>query len=300
LAVPIRKFGERGITLVGLTLSVGAVVAVPLFAKTSSAKLDVALGLIAFVVGYTLTMDMALRFRLLSLEAVLLERLETVEAKRYGALPIQQLLAVPDIEDPVRDLIEAAAGARAKRMPFLANRTIDRIQRDSEQTLLISQGVFRCATQREEFRLIRQALEDSRTSMSAVAGLGLEAWRTSRFTDYFDVYLDFASIIRQTRIFLVTEEEAREPDMIRILELHRDAGVETYALDKDRIPDDKANPIVLFDDSLLLLHSKHVGNEIEVLFTDEPSRVLDAREDFEALLKRARNPLKGALVWPRP
>jgi hypothetical protein len=290
---------ERSITLIGLALSVGLAVLLPILARSESSQVEVLLGLAGFTAGYLLTMDVATRRRLYELELRLLDRMEEVEHARFGALPLQRLLTVPDIEDAVRDVVSAAADARAKRMQFLANRTIERIKRDRDETLRISQGIFQCADRREELRLIRYALEDSESTVKAVAGLGLDHWRTHEFAEYVDTYLEFAQRVQQTRIFLVTPDEIADPEMIAVLEHHQQAGVRTYAIDKTSLPSELLRPLVLFDDALLLSHTQSNGNGgVSVHFTDDTLRVRDAKEDFDALARRIERRRGKTVLWP--
>lgn len=289
---------ERTITVVGLLASIAVAVVLPIVAGSADAKLDVVLGAAGFVLGYLLTMDLATRSQLRGLETRLMERLDEVEERRFGALPLQRLLTVPDIEDAVRDVVAAAADAKAKRMQFLANRTIERIKEDRDETLRISQGVFCCADRREELRLLRYALIDSRRSMKAVAALGLEHWRTPQMQEYFETYLEFGTAIQQLRFFLVTPEELADPAMEAILADHAAAGVTVFALDKTRLDPELTRPIVLFDDELLLLHAKaQAGSTIEVNFTDDPLRVRDACETVDALLRLTKRTRNQVVLW---
>lgn len=292
-----RRRTERLITGVGLTLSLVLSILLPVLAQNPSAQANALLGTSGFLVGYLLTMDAATRARLTEIETAILSRLGEVEEARFGALPLQRLLAVPDIEEAVCDVVTAAADARSKRMQFLANRTIERIQEDRDATLKIAQGIFTCADRRQELRLLRLALLDSNDSMKAVAGLGLEHWRTPEFQQYFATYFEASTHLRQTRIFLVTPEEATSPEMIDILQQHADAGVTTYAVNKNALPAELRRPMVLFDDSLLLLHSTSGSEGIDVQFTDDPRRVRDAREDFQSLLGRIGWQRHSILLW---
>lgn len=295
---PHQIAGERLVTIIGLVLSIGVAVAVPALAGQRGAQISVILGLLAFTTGYLLTMDLANRVRVRAMESRLLRRFEEAERSRFGALPLQRLLTVPDIEASVRDVVSAAADARAKRMQFLANRTIEQIQLSREEVLRISQGTFVCADRREELRLLRYALMDSRVSVKAVAALGLEHWRTHDFGEYFDVYLEFAAELEQTRIFLVEPDEVRDPVMVEILEHHAAAGVETYALDKTSLPPELCRPLVLFDDSLLLQHSKMVDANVQVQFTDDFVQLRDARESLAALSRRKGTGRGSLQLWP--
>lgn len=288
---------ERWIGVVGLVLSVGLSIVVPLMAQSSSSQIDVLLGIGGFVIGFLITMDLTTRAHLRAIEDRLMERLAEVEESRYGALPMQRLLSVPDIEDAITDIVIAAAEARSKRMPFLANRTIERIHNDRNETLRISQGIFRCEDRREELRLLRGALEDSQFTVNATSALGIDAWLSDEFTEYFDIYLDFAEALNQTRVFLVEEGDVDNPDMLELLERHAKTGVNTFAVDKARLPSTASRPAVIFDDSLLLVHSSMiVGDRREVHFTDDPNHVRDAIEDFDNLMRRIRR--KGeAVLW---
>lgn len=300
---------DRLITVVGILSSAGLAILLPVLSKQHDDAVQILLGLTGFIGGYVLTMDLALRSRVKQVEEALLARLAEVEerslarldevdSRRFGALPLQKLLSVPDIEDSVRDVIEAAANAKSKRMQFLANRTIDRIKRDREETVRIASGIFRCADRREEMRLIRYALSDSHKSLKAVAGLGLGHWCKPEFQEYFDVYLEFAGSLRQQRIFLVTADEAQDPVMLRLLERHAAAGVETVAYDKAALSPHRCRPIVLFDDALLLLHGPAATDGgLDVQFTDDYSAVREAREDFDSLLHTGRR-RPELVLWP--
>lgn len=293
------QISERAITVSGLVISILGAFVVPSLVVDADPATDIIIGLVSFGVGYLMTMDLAFRARARETEGQLLRRIDEVDQRRYGALPMQRLLSVPEIEDAVRDMVEAAANARSKRMPFLANRTIERIQRDRNETLRIASGIFRCATRREELRLLRYALDDSVESMDAVAGLGLDHWSTPEFREYFDIYLEHAPRIRQTRIFLVTRAEMRSPEMLEILENHASQGVTLYALDREQVPEPLRRPLVLFDSELLLSHTRRDPSLLgaEVQFTDDPSRVLEAREDMASLLRIARRPGSPAVLY---
>jgi hypothetical protein len=296
-----RRFhlADRAITVVGLAVSLVGALVVPMVATTVAPQVGVVLGISVFLAGYLLTMDLSFRARTRELEERLLRRLEEIDHRRYGSLPMQRLLSVPEIEEAVRDVVEAAADARARRMPFLANRTVERILRDRDETLRIASGVFRCADRREELRLVRYALDDTARSLRAVAGLGLDHWRLPEYDEYFELYLEHADRLEQTRVFLVTREEAEDPMMLAILERHAEAGVSTYALDRDAVPDHLRQPAVLFDDGLLLLHTRRAPTGIgaEVAFTDDPTRVLEAREDVDRLLRLANRPSSPLVLW---
>lgn len=290
---------EKAITGFGILISVALAVLLPILASSNSSKVDVALGAAGFVAGYLVTMDAATRARLASMEATLLGRIEAIDKGRYGALPLQNLLAVPEIEQPLVDVVDAAARTSRKPMPFLANRTIERIRHDRDETLRIASGVFRCLNHAEQLRLVRAALSDTRQSLDAVAGLGLNHWRTAEFNEYFDAYLDFADNLTQRRIFLVEPHEMDEPDMIGILETHARAGVETYALDKTRIDVARQQPLVLFDRQLLLAHTRQQSTDgIEVHFTDEELRLRDAGEAFDSLMRLTKRSHHSVMFWP--
>ncbi|MGH2906547.1 MAG: hypothetical protein ACRDKI_07225 [Solirubrobacterales bacterium] len=289
---------EKWIGGVGLLLSFGLAALVPVVAQSKDSEIDVLLGIAGFLAGFVITMDLTGRARMREIESRVIARLDEVEEARFGALPLQRLLSVPDIEDAIVDLVEAASEARAKRMSFLANRTIERINEDRDETIRISQGIFRCEDRREELRVVRSALEDSKRIVKAVAALGIDAWKTDDFDEYFDVYLDFTESLLQTRMFIVEPEDMDDPAMVDLLEKHAAAGVETLALNKNVLPKTLVKPIVIFDDALLLVHSdRHRDGAIEVHFTDEPQDVRDAVEDFDSLTRRARRNAKGLVLW---
>lgn len=278
---------ESAATWLGITISVALAIGVPLVVPGDTAT-DVLIGLVSFTLGYVLTMDVAVRVRLREVEAHLMRRLDAVDERRFGSLPIQRLLQVPEIEEAVRDIVSAAATARSRRMPFLANRTIERIRRERHLTERVAQGTFLVEDRREELRLVRLALQDSEQSLDAVAGLGLEAWRTYEMQEYFDLYLEHADRLRQRRIFLVERHEIEDEEMIELLDRHADAGVEVYALDRDRLSAALCRPLVLFDEGLLLLHARQSEGGIEVKFTDDPLRTAESRQDMNSLLAVAR------------
>lgn len=265
---------ESAATWLGITISVALAIGVPLVVPGDTAT-DVLIGLVSFTLGYVLTMDVAVRVRLREVEAHLMRRLDAVDERRFGSLPIQRLLQVPEIEEAVRDIVSAAATARSRRMPFLANRTIERIRRERHLTERVAQGTFLVEDRREELRLVRLALQDSEQSLDAVAGLGLEAWRTYEMQEYFDLYLEHADRLRQRRIFLVERHEIEDEEMIELL-------------DRDRLSAALCRPLVLFDEGLLLLHARQSEGGIEVKFTDDPLRTAESRQDMNSLLAVAR------------
>lgn len=299
---------ERIITISGLILSIALTVALPLLITDPNSEveqalqIEVILAIAGFLMGWVLTMDLALRSRIRELDNSLSKRMREGEDLRLGALPLQRLLSVPAIEVPLREVVAAAADAKAKRMPFLANRVIDRIKRDSDETIKIAQGVFRCENWQEEHRLLSLALADSRATLHAVAALGLDHWRSPEFQEYFEIFLDHAPRLQETRIFLVTPEEMEEEDMLRLLRKHADAGVDTFAINKRLVPQNLRRPVVLFDKALLLLHSPRwpATERAEVQFTDDPSAVQDAYQVWNSLLRMARREESRALLWPLP
>lgn len=292
---------EKIITVVGLVITVAMTVLIPIVAKSSDVLIEIIAAVVTFTAGYVLTMDVAHRAVVKSLEDRVQERLDEVEASRFGALPLQQLLGLPEIEDSIREMVDAAASARAKRMQFLANRTVEHIRESRIETRKIANGVFLCQDRREEFRLLRLALTDTETRVDAVASLGLESWRQPEFIEYFGAYLDFARSVHQQRYFLVTPEEAADPFMQDLLLEHHEAGVEVYAVNKLVLPSELLRPVVMFDRALLLLHRKPVGDDhMEVSFTDDEPEVRDALEGVLSLERMVAKARPNTVLWTPP
>lgn len=233
------------------------------------------------------------------MERRLMKRLDEVESQRFGALPLQRLLSVPEIEATIRDVVERAADVSARRSPFIAKHMMNRIIRNGETTAQIAAGVFRCADRREEIDLVQSALEMTEREVLAVAGLGLDHWPTPDYRNYFAAYLEHVPRVQQRRIFLVTDDDMSDPAMEEILQWHADHGVETVAVRKTEIPEDLDRPMVVFDESLILLHTRRSPDRIgaEVHFSDSPSTVARARGNFFELLRLARSVRRDIVLW---
>lgn len=299
-----HRLSERTITGLGLLFSLG-LAALPLVAGSHDSYTEAILGLVGFIAGYVLTMDVAGRVRTRRHEERVLKRLDAIEDARYGALA--QLRALPELEEAVSDLADAVGEARGREVPFLANRAVEHFKRNLADALRVTQGRFKLPNRLAELRLLREALDDYRTaragaSIKAVAGLGLEHWRSPDFTEYFDACLGYGDALEQTRIFLVTRDEARDPAMIEILEKHVGVGVavSAFALDKERLPDELCRPIMLFGNDLLMLHSRAVDGGFEVLFSDDPLDLEKAHRNFLSLIHRKNTDRSGSLVLWSP
>lgn len=289
---------EKLILVIGSLVSLAAAFVVPLGLAGRDAEASLTTAAVTFTVGYLITMEAASRARASQMEERLLQRMAEMEARRFGALPLQRLLSVPEIETAVTDIVQIVADARSRPMPFLANRTIERIIAASSETRQVASGVFQCLNRREELRLLRHALEDSKVSLKAVAGLGLDHWRTFEYQEYFDVYLEYADRINQERFFIVTPEELEDPVMLDLLQRHADAGVRVKAVSRSLVPEQLQCPMVVFDDRLLLLHQRRdvSGESVQVSFTDADNRVRECVEDFASLSRwLQRSP--EAVLW---
>lgn len=293
-----RLNGEKLILVIGSVISLAAAFVAPLALTGRDAEASLTAAAATFTVGYLITMEAASRARMSQVEGRLLQRIDEMEARRFGALPLQRLLSVPEIETAVTDIVQIVADARSRPMPFLANRTIERIIAASSETRQVASGVFHCVNRREELRLLRHALDDTKVSLKAVAGLGLEQWRKFEYQEYFDVYMEYADRINQERYFIVTAQELDDPIMSCLLQRHADAGVRVKAVSRTLVPEQLQCPMVVFDDRLLLLHQRRdvSGDAVQVSFTDADNRVRECTEDFASLSRwLQRSP--EAVLW---
>jgi hypothetical protein len=216
------------------------------------------------------------------------QRLDQIDENRIAVQPLQQLYKVPHIELPLVRIVNAVASTHNKRSVFLTNRTTEAVEKFSLEVTDMANGTFVCSSLEEELDLVKGALTETRHEVRAVASRGAKWWLEPEAEVYFQAYGEATPRIAITRIFLLDKNDL---DRVRpMLSRHAAAGIRTYALDQEQVPQGRRRGLVLFD-STLLHHAapRREGSSdlMKAEFTDVGDEIHRAEDDFEFLLKLA-------------
>jgi hypothetical protein len=270
----------------GTSVSIVAGIALTVVGWLSSTKweLSALVGLVALLTGILITALYAFALRL-----------DQIDQNRIAVQPLQHLYKVPHIEKPVVRIVDAVASTHNKRSAFLTNRTTLAVEQFSQVVADMANGTFVCSSRDEELDLVKGALTATQNEVRAVASRGVDWWLKPEADVYFRAYGEATRRIPITRIFLIDKEEL---ESVRpVLSRHGDAGIRTYALDRQQVPEVRRRGLVLFDNTLLhraAASREGISDFKDVEFTDVASEIRRAEEDFEFLLElataRDRNP----------
>jgi hypothetical protein len=210
------------------------------------------------------------------------------------------LSQIPEMKDDVALIVQTAAQTKAKATTsghnFFFNQIMRRVHEDQKDIFDIGNGIFRCRNRLEELNLLDSALGTCSRKVRAVAALGITEWRGVEWREYFGRYEKHArehfvgkEAVEHSRIFLLDENDLDDGDMRRMLQLQVDSRVLVRTLNRNECPRDRRNPIVLFDDKLLMLHVKRgeEGDEVRVSFTDDQEEITQAGQIFDLLYEQS-------------
>lgn len=273
----------------GISIAVGAVLMViGLVSNGTHWQTGVAVGLITILIGILSTGLYAFD-----------QRLDEIDKRRIAVQSLQDLNKVPDIEQPIVRIVEAVASTQDKRSAFLKNQTTKEVEKFSREVARMADGAFVCSSNEEELDLVKGALTATEERVRAVASRGVEWWLKPDARVYFQAYGDETQRLAITRIFLI---EKSDLDRIReeVLAKHAEMGIQTYALDLQKVPSPLQGGLVLFDSALLhraAAQREASSNLKDVEFTDVPEEIQSAENDFANLLKLATTD-HSALLFP--
>ncbi len=293
---PPQGFSRVELMAIGLSLAVGVTGA--LFPSDS-----VRLRILAALVSVVAALVIAVRSHSDRASRLLQTRLDRLEQE---LLPTALELADhPELMSSVQRALASARAARQHRQPFMYQQVVARLHEETTATIAIGNGHFRCRNRQEEFRLVNSALDTSQAAVTAVAALGLAHWRQPEWWGYFMRYVDHAREhpgVSHTRVFLVTAEEVADNDMLELLQVHKNAGIYTLALNKALLSSESYQPIVLFDNALLMSHVRRgqttlLGEFVDVTFSDDDHSIDDAKAMLKSLLSMAADRKSRYVLW---
>ncbi|MGB7588779.1 MAG: hypothetical protein WBM00_08730 [Solirubrobacterales bacterium] len=268
---PLRKTFFTG---TGLSTAVGILLTGVGLISDSKWQISALVGLVALLTGILITALYAFA-----------QRLDEIDERRIAVQPLQHLYKVSHIERPVVRIVDAVASTDDKRSAFLRKQTTKAVERFSQEVADMADGVFVCSSESEELDLVKGALAETQREVRAVAARGIHWWLKPEADVYFRAYGEAASRITVTRIFLIDQADL---DHVRpILTRHAAAGIRTYALDQDQVPESRRRGLVLFDGALLhraAARREGIRDLRDVEFTDVADEIQDAEDDFEFLL----------------
>jgi hypothetical protein len=261
----------------GLSTTLSLILAVALASATSTnTQIAVVIGLLSTLIGLTITAYVAIE-----------EHLTRINEARIGALPLQRLLAIPDLEETLVRLVESTAETNSGHGPFLQSLARETIEDACERVANISDGVVRCAAD-DELRLVRRALEHTERRVIAVAARGTDWWSRPEADVYWRAYGQAAQRLDITRIFVI--RDGTEHEMQQVLTRHHRLGMKTLTVRADEAPPDRIRALVVFDDALLHRHAPRRELEADgyhIEFTDRADDIVRAQETFNVLLDLA-------------
>jgi hypothetical protein len=272
----MKQMQRTFLTGTGISTAAGGVVTLISLLSSSRWQISLLVGLVAILIGVVVTALYAFG-----------RRLDEIDERRITVQALQDLYKVPHIELPLARIVQAVASTQDKRSDFLKNRTTQEVNRFSEVVVQMADGAFVCTSQEEELDLVKGALGSTKATVRAVASRGVEWWLQPNADVYFQAYGDEARRLAITRIFLIRKNDLER--LRPVLTRNGEAGIRTYALDVDQVPERRRRGLVLFDNTLLHRAApKREGmSSQDVEFTDVPEEIHSAEDDYEFLLKLA-------------
>lgn len=170
----------------------------------------------------------------------------------------------------------------------MVSRTLERLKRLTADFRLMCAGTLKCDSE-EEPHLTRLAVQQCDSDLRAVSYQDETWWGSKAGDRYLDLHEDLRDRVDMTRIFIVPENIVTT--LTPTFQRHIELGIQTYILDPDEVNDYYWRDFVIYDDTLLReADSTDTSNERKLAeFTDDPSRINRAGDDFGALLSIAKS-----------
>jgi len=278
-------------TGVGISIVVGTVLTGVGLLTSSRWQISFLLGLLSVLLGVLVTALNSFN-----------QRLNAIDARQVAVRPLQKLQGLPHIERPLVEIVKAVASTDDMRSPFLKDRTTKEVEQFSRQVVKMADGFFLCSSRDEELDLVKGALTITKDEVRAVASRGVEWWLQPNADIYFGAYADEAQRIAITRIFLI-ERADLDDELRKVLDRNSKAGIQTYALDLEQVPEVRRRGLVLFDNTLLHRSAPRregATDPRDVEFTDVPEEIEGAEADFAVLmaLTTTRDRQPPAVLYP--
>jgi transcriptional regulator with XRE-family HTH domain len=173
------------------------------------------------------------------------------------------------------------------RSPFMYTCTVDRLEEFAADFRLMAEGTLR-ATPEEEPHLTRMAVDQCRSHLRAVSYQDGSWWAGPAGDSYLQLHGELANReVEMTRIFIIQPDTL---DGLRpTLERHVELNIHTYVLYEEEVNDYYWRDFVLYDEVLLRLATAvdPTASRKTAEFTDDPSRIMQALEDFKYLYRVA-------------
>lgn len=285
-------------TLLALALTV-------LLAVVTSAdvRISIAVGLLGTVLAMLISLSAELHAKIDLVDTKLHAKHDDVERKlhakhdelqksqdavaRVAAAPIERVLKMPHVAQPILDIIASAERAQA-RSQLMSDLMTEAVKQASQRIDAVGSGCFRCERD-QELRFVKLVLKQT-DHVRAIANRGLDWYATPASRAYFDAYGERAQEkeVQVTRVFVVKREDWS--GMEAVLDEERKRGVEAHRVLDTEVPTVCDRAIVLFDEVLLHLKAPQEEgfDQRAVQFVDSPEAIEEAISSFDTALKAAK------------
>jgi transcriptional regulator with XRE-family HTH domain len=203
------------------------------------------------------------------------------------------------VDGLLRQLQESVKGLN-RRSPFMYARTVERLEEFTADFRAMASGTLR-STPEEEPHLTRMAVNECRSHLRAVSYQDALWWESTAGDGYLQLHAELAKReVEMTRIFIIPPEALT--GLGPTLERHIELGIHTFVLFHDEVNDYYWRDFVLYDDVLLRMATAVdvSADRKSAEFTDNPSRIMQALEDFKYLYRVANTNIASEQRTSRP
>jgi len=288
-----RKAGFTWGEIVGIVVTFGAGIVGAIFTSAG-------LRILSVLIGVAMALIIGVYARIEKMDLHMASEVGRIEREM---VPIaNQLATLPEVQSDLREIVAEVAEAKTRRSDFIYQQLLNRIRGNRNEIAAIVRGEFMCRTPSEETALLEDALRTTRDHVQAIAGLGIAAWSKPSWSTYFAAYMKHAreTKVQHTRIFILEREDLEDDHMKELLEHHRNAGIDTIAVNRQQLDAKLCQPVVLFDGDLLMRHwDRQKGNDaVEVVFTDDEDEIARAKSTVSQLLELIKQYPEQYVLWP--
>jgi hypothetical protein len=264
------------------------VVTVALSVLTDATRqLQIAIGLVTILTGLALAFLPEVLERIGNIESEasnVTANLAEMRELLVSATPLHQVRL---LRNEIDKIITAAIGVQAGN-EFLGARARELASRFAADLQQTADGTLKLAGS-DELRCVRLALKNAQHSVHAVAARGMSWWQTNEGDAWFRAYIENAERLKIVRVFILEKEEYETVDVL--LAKHAAAGMETWAVLRDRVPVWFRHAVVIFDNDLIHRDSSQWSPEAGAgpVLTNDRELVSQAIEGFDAILAAAKD-----------
>jgi hypothetical protein len=263
---------SAGVTFVATGLSIALAI---------SSKEIVQIGAITTLVTLILTLGFS------AFVAIRLQ-LEEIDERRVAALPLQLLPSVHEIEPAIVSIVQNVAEIKECHGSLMTQMANERVRRAAEDIGRLADGVYTC-TNKEELPCVRAALADTKRRVRAVAARGMHWWDSADADAYWQAYEQVAHRLEITRVFILHPGED-EDALRRVIARHTKAGMHTFVLHAEKVPEHHIKPVVIFDENLMHRSGDDrdaTDEDFKVEFSRRPADIVAAEETFRVVFDLA-------------